>query len=195
MAPSGEHVPSTRHFVGYHKCANMGALERPGRLLSNVGVGRLEAMLGHTVWVVEGQGTKSPKEFFLAVGQEERRPKRALSIRQPWVELILRGEKTIEYRSRRTHIRDRVYLYAGQRPEESEEAWERVGCAPGELPAGLIVGTVRVTGCREGSDGRFEWLLAEPQRLAAPLEPVGHPQPVWFTPFPEESGAGGREES
>lgn len=28
---------------------------------------------------------------------------RALSIRQPWAELILRGVKTVEYRSRRTH--------------------------------------------------------------------------------------------
>jgi hypothetical protein len=37
---------------------------------------------------------------------------RALSIRQPHIEAILRGVKKIEYRSIRTNIRERVYLYA-----------------------------------------------------------------------------------
>ena len=38
---------------------------------------------------------------------------RALSIRQPYAELILRGIKTIEYRSRRTRIiGERFYIYA-----------------------------------------------------------------------------------
>jgi hypothetical protein len=41
--------------------------------------------------------------------------KRALSIRQPLSELILLGEKTLEFRSRLTHIRERVYLYAGKK--------------------------------------------------------------------------------
>ena len=38
--------------------------------------------------------------------------KRALSIKQPIPELILTGKKTEEYRKRRTHILERVYLYA-----------------------------------------------------------------------------------
>jgi hypothetical protein len=37
------------------------------------------------------------------------RLERALSIRQPYVELILRGKKREEYRSRQTHVRGRVY--------------------------------------------------------------------------------------
>lgn len=37
-------------------------------------------------------------------------PLRALSIRQPFAELILLGQKPIEYRSRPTNIRGRVYL-------------------------------------------------------------------------------------
>jgi hypothetical protein len=40
--------------------------------------------------------------------------KRALSIRQPLSELILMGEETLEFCSTRTHIRERVYLYAGK---------------------------------------------------------------------------------
>lgn len=40
-------------------------------------------------------------------------PMRALSVRQPYAELILRGIKTIEYRSRATSIiGERFYLYA-----------------------------------------------------------------------------------
>ena len=48
---------------------------------------------------------------------------RALSIRQPWAELILLGHKTIEVRSKRTHLRERVFIYAGlNRIEPAEEA-------------------------------------------------------------------------
>lgn len=40
---------------------------------------------------------------------------RALSIRQPFAELILRGLKTIEYRSRRTNIiGERFWIYASK---------------------------------------------------------------------------------
>ncbi len=42
---------------------------------------------------------------------------RALSIRQPYAELILRGIKTIEYRTRRTRIiGERFYIYAARTP-------------------------------------------------------------------------------
>ena len=41
---------------------------------------------------------------------------RALSIRQPYAELILRGIKTVEYRSRGTRIiGERFYIYAAKR--------------------------------------------------------------------------------
>jgi predicted transcriptional regulator len=39
---------------------------------------------------------------------------RALSVRQPWAELILRGIKTIEVRSRLTKIRGCVQIYASR---------------------------------------------------------------------------------
>lgn len=42
---------------------------------------------------------------------------RALSVRQPYAELILRGIKTAEFRSRRTHLLgERFYLYAAKGP-------------------------------------------------------------------------------
>src|SRR5437868_6906819 len=60
---------------------------------------------------------------------------RAISIRQPWVELILRGEKKEEYRSRPTTIRERVYLYASARPADSPSAWRRLSASPGDFPS------------------------------------------------------------
>jgi hypothetical protein len=44
---------------------------------------------------------------------------RALSVRQPFAELILRGVKTIEYRSRPTRIvGERFWIYASKTPAE-----------------------------------------------------------------------------
>ena len=40
---------------------------------------------------------------------------RAISIRQPYVERILNSTKKAEFRSRRTLIRERVYLYVSMR--------------------------------------------------------------------------------
>jgi len=40
----------------------------------------------------------------------------ALGIQQPWVELILRGVKTLEIRSQPTRQRGTIYLYASKRP-------------------------------------------------------------------------------
>src|SRR5215216_5886466 len=44
---------------------------------------------------------------------------RALSVRQPWAELILRGVKTVEYRSRPTRIvGERFWIYASKNRDE-----------------------------------------------------------------------------
>jgi hypothetical protein len=66
---------------------------------------------------------------------------RAISIRQPYVEQILRGEKKYEYHSQDTRIRERVYLYASLTPGSDRE-WRKIGQEPGNLPTGRIVGTV-----------------------------------------------------
>ncbi len=57
---------------------------------------------------------------------------RALSIRQPYAELILRGIKTIEYRSRRTRIiGERFYIYAARTPGDAA-GFAELGCEPGD---------------------------------------------------------------
>jgi hypothetical protein len=105
----------------------------------------------------------------------------ALSIRQPNAEQILRGKKKIEYRSMPTNKRERVYVYASMTPAD-QEAWDEIGLEPGDLPTGVIVGTVEVVGCRRVR-GEYEWDLARPVRLKRPLKPKNHPQPAWFYPF------------
>jgi len=109
---------------------------------------------------------------------------RALSIRQPYVELILRGKKREEYRSRPTHVRGRVYLYAGQKPGDYEwaEGKYRVKSLPDPLPVGRIVGSVELVGCKEQGDGEYAWLLAKPRRYRKALTPRNQPQPSFWKP-------------
>jgi hypothetical protein len=125
---------------------------------------------------------------------------RALSIRQPWAEFILRGHKTIEVRSRRTNILERVHIYAGRnRIEANEEARiaTQFGIDVDTLPRGVLVGSVEIVGCRprEMSDSkaaclenfeandRFAWLLERPERAESLQTPEKPPQPVFFNPF------------
>ena len=128
------------------------------------------------------------------------RPDLALSIRQPWAELIMRGIKTIEVRSRLTHKRERVYVYASlgrARPEEEENVRRRHGLDVDALPRGVLVGTVEIVDCRRvrpsdsdaaafpirRDDPSFGWQLAKPVRASRLRAPEGHPQPVFFRPF------------
>jgi hypothetical protein len=107
--------------------------------------------------------------------------KRALSVKQPIPELILTGDKTEEYRSKLTHIRERVYLYAGKKyhkdfPDFSEEKASM-------LPRGVILGSVEIVGCHEDkAEDCFVWELANPIRYPKPLVPLGVPQPGFWWP-------------
>ena len=68
---------------------------------------------------------------------------RALIVKSPYAGQIVTGLKTIEYRSRRTHIRGRIGIVAAG--------------------TGTIIGEVDLIGC-EGPDeyGLYHWLLANP---------------------------------
>ena len=127
---------------------------------------------------------------------------RALSIRQPYAELILRGIKTVEYRSRPTRIiGERFYIYASKgagktawsrdlaMPGEALPAWmielaEQVGMIePGELlPTGVIVGSAVIEKVSP-VDHIYRWHLAGVERARKLRKPAKHPQPVWFNPF------------
>lgn len=108
---------------------------------------------------------------------------RAISIQQPFVEEILRGIKKYEYRSRQTHIRGRVYLYASKRPGD-DSRWKKLGFEPGELPAGVIVGSVEIVDCKYFEDGDYYgYKLKNPRRYKKHLAPKNQPQPCFFFPF------------
>jgi hypothetical protein len=109
------------------------------------------------------------------------RPSLALSVRQPWAELIMRGEKIVEYRSRFTHVRGRIYIYAseGRYTRAEEAAWAaEYAIDVDALPRGVIVGTVELYDCYGE-----EWQLRLPGRLARPIAPTRRPNPVWSRPF------------
>jgi hypothetical protein len=103
---------------------------------------------------------------------------RALSIRQPFVEQILLGIKTEEYRSGRTHIRGRVYLYAGKKLAPVDGFAEEDAQ---QLPRGVIVGSIAIVDCLEEKDC-FAWELARPRRYRKPLVAHGVPQPGFWHP-------------
>src|SRR4051812_31297142 len=138
---------------------------------------------------------------------------RALSIRQPYAELILRGIKTVEYRSRSTRIiGERFHIYASLkrasavgtlRQAQDRDIWSRDLAMPSDaLPRWMIelaeqvgmieAGALLPTGVIVGSavidrvscvDDVYRWHLADVERAKKLRKPRGHPQPVWFHPF------------
>lgn len=114
---------------------------------------------------------------------------RALSIRQPWVELILLGRKRYELRSWRTFYRGLVLLHAGQRVET--EIAQIAGLQPEHLLTGCYVGVAEIAACRpfdpemavemteagaffgEWEPGLFAWELAGAARLPKPVAAKG----------------------
>ena len=122
---------------------------------------------------------------------------RALSIRQPWAELILRGVKRVEYRSRPTRvIGERFWIYASKQPAAGGRrvwgtaagVWSRdlaAGAGPprwmwelaeelilrGGLPTGVIVGSAVIVKCVERSEVRDPKSDA-PLRLTSDLRPL-----------------------
>jgi ASCH domain len=125
---------------------------------------------------------------------------RALSVRQPWAELIILGHKTIEVRTKRTHLRERVFIYASKnRIEPAEEARisQEYGIDVDGLPRGVLVGTVNIVGCLplKEDDGQaacfqiteahgfYAWHLARPHRAEELVKPNNQPQPMFFNPF------------
>ena len=127
----------------------------------------------------------------------------ALSIRQPYAELILRGIKTVELRSMRTRILgERFYIYASKAKAKppiwsndlravSPPTWmielaEQMGMiSPGELarlPTGVIVGSAVSERVSRVGD-TYRWHLTDVRRAKTFRKPKGHPQPVWFNPF------------
>ena len=93
---------------------------------------------------------------------------RALSIRQPFAELILRGMKRVEYHSRPTRI--------------VGELTNGLALFPKDLPTGVIVETARIERVEARAKGTFAWHLTDVGRLSNYRNPRGHPQSVRLNP-------------
>lgn len=116
-------------------------------------------------------------------------PTIAISIRQPYAELILRGEKIIEYRSRPLRTARRAFIYASLSTENLNEC-EYHALDPDDLPRGVIVGIATFSPSDPDApewEDQHEWPISEVVRLNEPVKPVGRPQPIWFTPFPNST--------
>ncbi|QDT38689.1 ASCH domain-containing protein [Stratiformator vulcanicus] len=129
----------------------------------------------------------------------------ALGVRQPWAELLVRGEKSLEIRSQPTRMRGLIYIYAAQKiatiPAAKEAARTR-RIDVSALTLGRIVGTVRLVGCRPAAvedapaacvsptllAGKYAWEVADPVSLDEPLKVRFLPYGVWFYPFRPRGG-------
>lgn len=93
---------------------------------------------------------------------------RAISIRQPYAELILRGEKTHEYRTWST-TPGPILIHASRTITPEEQAAARhAGLTLDTLPAGALVGVVDIV-VITGTEGDYAWALAHPRRFTQPL--------------------------
>ena len=111
---------------------------------------------------------------------------RALSVRQPWAELIVSGQKRYELRTWRTSVRGRIWVHAARTVQ-----WPCVrlaGLSRASLTIGAIIGSVEIVDCvpftssiaeelrrADASFGDvgevtgFAWILAAPERLPQPI--------------------------
>jgi hypothetical protein len=110
---------------------------------------------------------------------------KALSIRQPWIELILRGIKDVENRSWDTKHRGIIVLHAARtfgldlndpvEREEYEHIRESCGIVREALVYGALVGTVEVLGVTKRVSSRWHvpgnhgWYLRNPRRFDTPI--------------------------
>lgn len=116
---------------------------------------------------------------------------KALSLRQPWAELILQGRKTIETRTWRTAHRGLFAIHAAWKVDG--DAASLYGFDPESLVSGALVGTAEIVDMIEFDDeswaalrdqhlvpdtaheGRVGWRLANVRRLVEPIPLRGLP--------------------
>lgn len=120
---------------------------------------------------------------------------RILTVRQPWAELIIGGEKAVENRSWRPGGVRRIGIHVGLRDDDQAPALPAIagGFPPlqrvtqAKADRGHVIGTVLVTGyhehdsdlCRcdgyygQHADGLYHWTLESPRRFVTPIRARG----------------------
>ena len=118
----------------------------------------------------------------------------ALSIRVPWINLIMRGKKTIELRSWQTSYRGRLLLVTSKTIDKDAPRWPHIP----PLPLGHAVGYCQLVRCRpmlpaDVNDARcpytpgyYSWNLAD-IRPIKPF-PVRGKLRLFDVPLPQSKG-------
>ncbi len=105
-------------------------------------------------------------------------PMKTLSIKQPYAEQILLGEKTIEYRTWRTHHRGDFLIHASKKP--ATNSFSDLDLA--NLDYGKIVGIVELVNVVGYPDGSYGWILENPRRI----DPITHNGRLMFWDYAGE---------
>jgi len=126
---------------------------------------------------------------------------KALSIRQPWANLIVHGIKDIENRSRRTNYRGRILVHAPIKMDSYENfhTGDRLKVLDKEFShvfdnvlKSAIIGSVEIIDCVGGSksvwaDKYFwHWILKDPILFDKPITNVKGRLGLWNYDLPEE---------
>jgi hypothetical protein len=123
----------------------------------------------------------------------------ALSVRQPWAELIVSGSKDVENRTWRTDYRGPLLIHAAKRctPEDWHEASAFLRARGPALASPVIYGDLQIGGIIGGVDlvdcvrdhqstwaiaGQWHWVLANPWRC--PLMPMRGQLGLFEVPVP-----------
>lgn len=115
---------------------------------------------------------------------------KALTVRQPWASLIIKGGKDVENRSRRTHYRGRIAVHVSLKLSRSwgvkhPQTLDRVLMSAAEQAwvenhdAGHIIGTVELVNCVNDHpspwafEDHWHWVLANPEPFDIPVPAKG----------------------
>ncbi len=121
----------------------------------------------------------------------------AISIRQPWAELILLGKKTIELRSWSTDYRGQLWLHTGLKGElDLEEKFNLPNLFTGGYVGRIILAAVipmdpvrwqmwqsKHLQTSPYRSGIYAWILSSPRRFKEPIPGPGKLE--LFSPLPE----------
>jgi len=113
---------------------------------------------------------------------------KALTIKQPWAELIAMGAKDIENRSWPTRHRGQLVIHAGKSwDKEGTEIAAAHGVTKESVQFGCVIGTVDVIemtteSSSEWFTGPVGWILKNARRLEVPVFMRGR-LGLWKCPF------------
>lgn len=96
---------------------------------------------------------------------------RALTVREPWASLLVRGLKSEEYRSRNTKRRGLVLIHSSL---TYQIGWEEIfkdfsAPCPDELELNCILGAVEIYDCISTEDG-YAWKVRNAVKFSNPPE-------------------------